>query len=390
MGLILVAAVPALRALDLAFAQGWAERKRILLTTGVFALASGTLVYALLPYLWGDPVRRAVEGVATLSNHPHKPTHLFRGTFYRSDDFPFEYLPVWFSIASPPFALLLGGVGISAILAAAARAPRKAMRTGGLRFGLLLVGCFALPVFAVILPGGNIYDGWRQMYFLWAPFALLAALGLRGLAGALGGRARMAVYGAGGAGFTATVISMALIHPNEQAYFTFFVDRVALEHLRSQYTMDNWGGIQMRQGLEWLRDHSTQSSNGPSAITASPPLALRENTLILPEPAREHLADAAPFGIARGSPPQSWARSARTLHQVEVYANALIIVESRDDLRSVYDAVRGREPLMDIGFKVHRIDGAMALVMEPCAPPFVESWDLTMPAFPADAADLPA
>ena len=390
MGVILLAAVPALRALDFALASGWAERKRVLLTTSVFALAGALTIYALLPYLWADPVERAVEWWTTFSNHPHKPTHLFRGTFYRSDDFPFEYLPVWFSIASPPFALLLGGVGISAILAAAAMAPRKAMRTGGLRFGLLLVGCFALPVFAVMLPGGNIYDGWRQMYFLWAPFALLAALGLRRLASALGGRARMAVYGAGGAGFAATVISITLIHPNEQAYFTFSVDRVAPEHLRSQYTMDNWAGIQMRQGLEWLLDHSTQSSNGPSAITASHPLALRENMLILPEPAREHLADAAPFGIARGSPPQSWSRSAREMHRVEVYANALIIVESRDDLRSVYDAVRGREPLVDIGFKVHRIDGAMALVMEPCAPPFVESWDLTMHAFPADAADLPA
>ena len=109
----------------------------------------------------------------------------------------------------------------------AAQSPRKALRSARLRLTLLLVACFALPVLAVMLPGGNIYNGWRQMYFLWTPFALLAALGLRGLSGALGGRVRIAVYGAAGAGFAATVISMALIHPNEDVYFTFFVDRVA-------------------------------------------------------------------------------------------------------------------------------------------------------------------
>ena len=389
MGVILLAAVPALRALDFALASGWTERKRILLTTGVFALAAALTAYALLPYLWGDPVGRAAEWWTTLSIHPNVVSELFRGTLYRSVDFPVEYLPVWFSISSPPFALLLGAAGSAVGLVAAALAPRNALRNGRLRFALLLVGCFALPVFAVMLPGGNIYNGWRHMYFLWAPFALLSALGLRWMASALGGRARIAVYGAAGAGFAATVISMALIHPNQQTYFTFFVDRVTPERLHLQYRMGSWWSVQIRQGLEWVVDHSTQSSDGPSAITASPPLFILRNTLILPERARERLADAAPFGIARGKPLRSWARSARELHRVEVYANLLMVVESQDDLRGVYESVRGREPVMDGAFDVHRIDGALALVMEPCAPAFVGRREVTVNAFPVDPADLP-
>ena len=390
MGVVLLAAVPTMRALDFALAPGWAERKRILLTTGAFALSGALTVYALLPYLWPEPVGRAVEWWVTLSNHPYKLQELFRGTLYRSTDFPIEYLPVWFSITAPPFALLLGGAGAGATLVAAARAPRKALRNGRLRFGLLLVGCFALPVLAVMLPGGNISNGWRQMYFLWAPFALLAVFGLRGLAGAFPrARLRAIAYGAAGAGLAAAGVSMVLVHPNQQTYFTFLVDRVAPEHLRSQYRMDIWWGIQFRQGLEWLLEHSTQSSDEPSGITASHPLILLRNTLILPDPARERLADAAPFGITRGQPFRSWARSARELHRVEVYGSLLVAVESQDDLRAVYEAVRGREPVMDGAFDVHRIDGALALVMEPCAPAFVErqAW---VTAFPVDPADLPA
>ena len=389
MGVVLLAAVPALRALDFALASGWAERKRILVTTGVFGLAGALSIYALLPYLWGDPVERAAEWWATLSNHPTVLSQLFRGTLYRSDEFPVEYLPVWFSITSPPFALLLGAVGAVGVLIRAARAPRKALRTEGLRFGLLLVGCFALPVLAVMLPGGNIYNGWRQMYFLWAPFALLAALGLRGLAGALGGRARMAVYGAAGAGFAATVVSMALIHPNEQVYFNVFVDRATPEHLRSQYIMDYWLHS-FRQGLEWLVEYSAPSSEGDSTIRASDAdWLLRQNTLILPESARERLANAAPFNLVRALPFMWWARSARETHRVQVYANTLMAIESQDDLRGVYESVHGREPAVDGAFDVHHIDRALALVMEPCAPASVERVSVILRAFPVDTGDLP-
>ena len=391
MGVVLLAAVPAARALDFALASGWAERKRILVTTGAFALAGALTTYALMPYLWADPVGRAVEWWATLSNHPYKTTELFRGTLYRSDDFPVEYLPVWFSITSPPFALLLGGVGAGAILVAAARAPRKALRSESLRFGLLLVGCFALPVLAVMLPGGNIYHGWRQMYFLWAPFALLAVFGLHRLAGALGARARMTVYGAAGAGFAAAVISIVLIHPNEDVYFTFFVDRVAPDHLRSQYPM-TYGNDPTRQGLEWVIEHRTQSSDGATANADGARASghsLGYSALVLPESARERLANAAPFRISQVVPWHSWSRSAREMHRVEVYGNALVVVESWDDLHGVYEAVRGREPVMDGAFDVHRIEGALALVMEPCAPSFVERW-LTARVFPVDPPDLPA
>ena len=390
MGLVLIAAISAMRALDFALALGWEERKRVLLTGGAFALASGLIFYALLPYLWGDPFGRAVEWWSTLSNHPVVLVELFRGTPYRSVDLPYEYLPFWFSITSPPFALLLGSIGAGAVLIRAGRDPRAALRSGGLRFGLLLVGCFAAPVFAVMLPGGNIYSGWRQMYFLWAPFALLAVFGLCWLVSALGRtRLRAAVYGAAGAGFAATVVSMALLHPNQQEHFNLLVDRVAPERLRSQYAMHYWWHP-IRQGLEWIVEHSAQPSGGPSAITASnyKDWTLATNAQMLPESALDRLAGAAPFDIV--FPRQSWSRSARELHRLEVYANTLWIVESRDDLGAVYAAVHGREPLIEGAFDVHRIRDALALLMEPCAPAFVERLYVNLRAFPVDAGDLPA
>ena len=386
MGLVLVAAIPAMRALDFALAPGWAERKRVLVTTGAFALAAPLAFYALLPYLWGDPVGRAAEWWATLSSHPHIPSELFRGTLYRSVGFPIEYLPVWLSITSPPFALLLGLAGGAAVLAGCVRSPRRALRNTRLRFALLLAGCFALPIAVVMLPGGNISNGWRQAYFLWAPFALLAAFGMQWLIAALRRRRlRAAVYGVAGAGVAAAVVSMGLIHPNQQVYFNFLADRTTPDRLRTQYIMDYWEHS-TRQALEWLSTREDLLQSGDAALSGSPGRMSAENAGILPDAARMRLAGAlGAFAVGVSA----W-EGREALHRVDVYGNAIAVVERKDDLRAVYESTRGREPILDAVLDVHRLDGALAYVKERCAPSFLTRTRAIFRVTPVKADDLPA
>ena len=385
MGAVLLAAVPALRALDLAFAPSLAERKRVLLTTGAFALAFFLTIYGSLPYLWSGPFGRAAEWWAVLADHPYKPDALFRGLYGRSADFP-EYIPVWFSITSPPFALLLGLIGGALILLRLTRAPREALRNTRLRFDLALAGCFALPILAVVIVDANIYQEWRHMYFLWAPFSLLAAWGLHGLAGTLSARLRTALYGAASAGLAATLASMTLIHPNEQVYFNALVDRVTPERLRSQYLMDYWNHP-LLQGLEWLSDNADliPDKTAPAARTVDA-LTL-ENAAFMPNAARSRIGNMS-FVLLPPVMRRSWDRSARALHRVQVYGAPIFTIERRDDLRAVYAATRGREPDVGGAYDVHRMDGTVGLVMEPCAPLFIEA-GATLRVTPIDSGDLP-
>ena len=384
MGVVLLAAIPSLLAFDLAFARSWAERKRALLETVAFALASLLTAYALLPYLWADPLGRSAELWTTLSNHPRESYELFRGLRGPSADFP-EYLIVWFSIASPPFALLLGLIGATLILLRAVKAPREALRNTRLRFGLLLAGCFALPILAVILLNANLYEGWRQMYFLWAPFALLAAWGLRGLDGTLRlRRIRAAVYGAG---LAATLASITLIHPNQQDYFNFSVDRVSPERLVSQYTMDYWRHS-MRQALEWLADNAEFVPGQDSVIAGSADWEDDFNAGILPVAARARIAESGGFELVHFV---GWGGlgPANAVRRVEVYGNTILTIKRKDDLRTVYAATRGREPVVAAAYDAYRLDGAVTLVMEPCAPAFIEQLGATLRVTPIDQTDLP-
>ena len=381
MGLALLAAVPALRALDFALASGWAERKRVLVTTGGFALASALAVYALLPYLWGDPIGRAVEWWTTLSDHPYKAGELFRGTVYGGADFPTEYLPFWFAITSPPFALALGFAGAAFVLVMAAKSIRRALRNGRLRFALLLAGCFAAPVPVVILLDANAYQGWRHLYFLWAPFSLLAAFGLRGLANAFR-RAPLgmaAVYGAAGVGLAATAISTAILHPYQQVSFNFFVDRMAPEHLRAQYLLDNWNAA--RHALEWIS--RSELPIGEYRFEDK----FRDAAAILPQGVLD--------GLSRSLSPDalvvrfgSATQPGRALHRVSAYGSTLATVERKDQLRAVYEEAGRREPILDGVFDVYRMDGALALIKEPCAPSFLTKTALRLRGTPVDGGDL--
>ncbi len=389
MGAMLLAAIPALLALDLAFASRQRRRKRVLLEIGAFALASSLTIYALLPYLWGNPVARAAEWWTTLSAPLPSVSELFRGTLYAHADLPLEYIPVWFSITGPPFALLLGAAGAAAVLVRGILSPGQALRNTRLRFGMLLAGCFALPILAVILLGRNVYNDWRHLYFLWAPFALLAVWGLREVAAMLSARRRRAaIYGAAGVGLVATLISMALIHPNQQAFFNFSVDRAAPERLRSQYAMEYWRHPTL-QALLWLSDNADVLSDEADAITGKANWETNANAAFLPDAARARLADATSFTPVRALPGESWARSARALHRVQVYDNTIMTIERKDDLRAVYDSTRGRDPDVAGAYDVHRLDDAVALVMEPCAPAFIENVGATLRAAPIDPGDLP-
>ena len=257
MGIVLFAAVLALRALDLAFAGSADERRRALLTGGGFALAAVLTYYGSLPVLWTDPVGRFADLVRTLSAHPHGAFNLFRGEWlYSRDGPPWDYVPVWVGITTPPATLLLAMAGAVALALRAIRRPGNVLRDGPLRFGILLTALPAATTAAVVVLENNVYHDWRQLYFLYAPLLLLAVFGLHGIMVLARGRwPRAGAYALTGAAIAVTVVSMVRIHPYEYNHFTLLTDRTTPERPRSRYTMDYWGPYIRPALAVILKDH---------------------------------------------------------------------------------------------------------------------------------------
>ena len=242
MGIVLFAAVLALRALDLLFASRAPERKRVLLSSGAFALVAVLAYYAVMPGLWTDPPGGIVEMLQLLSDHPNALWELFRGErWYSPDGPPLEYVPVWVGITTPPAVLLLVLAGAVALAWRALHRPRAILRNGATRFVLLLLALPIVTVASIMVLETNIYNGWRHLYFLYAPFLLLAAFGLHRLMAILHGRwLRAGVWSLAGATIAVTVASMVRIHPLQDLHYNSLVDRTTPDHLVSQYATHFW------------------------------------------------------------------------------------------------------------------------------------------------------
>ena len=413
--LMLLPLIPALRAPDLWRASG-EERKRVLIVSAAFLAAAIATAYITHPYYWENPLR-FIDGVREMSQHPVIAENLFMGEIYLSDAVPWNFIPVWFAITAPPVALALGAVGCAATCWRAITRPLAALLDRETRFGIMLLGCIALPVAVAIILQSNIYNGWRQMYFLWAPFCLLAAIGLRALAGGGAGEcARVGVtarlpewvrggnvrlhtarralaYGVAGAGLLTTLTAMAALHPHQQVYFNALVDTKTPGALGERYDMD-YNYVAERQLLEHL-------------LARYPDATLRvwpgqRSALILPSSDRERIVfaarDDADFylrsnpGVERQRLPDQLAH-----HSIQAYGSviAYILAPNSDAHRAYYraaysDAAASGTLLTRADFDIYVHNGDLIYLKENCGPLTASAGSsVFLHIFPADPADLP-
>ena len=405
MGLTLFAAVLAMQALDFMRASSREERKRILQAGGAFVLAAALTLYAASPYLWVDPTAFFVS-IATLAKHPNGAIELFQGEFIDGRDLPMSYLPVWFSISTPPAVLLLGLAGAAWILRQGAARPAEALRNGPLRFALLLGACFAAPIAAVALLGSTLYHDWRHLYFIHAPFSLLATFGLHWLASTpRSARLRAGAYGLAALGLGAAAASMVAIHPYQHLYFNFLVDRTTPERLRSQYQMDYWGTA-VRDGLEHLLARYPSS---PIHVDGSYGNIVRSAAL-LPEAERRRISnDPAPNGFhsfyISGDPRRQMHGNltlgsfAPSLYNRRIFNNTILTVAAVDlnlvgeavaaDYRKILSTVEEGEAVVDANFQLYLHGGNLIYVKKACKPEDVK-YLFFLRVTPLSAEVLPA
>ena len=417
--LMLLPMILGMRGLDL-WQAGRGERKRILASAGIFSAAAIAVVYITHPYYWEHPLR-FIETVRAVSQHHVLADNLFMGEIYRADEVPWNYIPVWFAIASPPVALALGALGCAAVCWQGLAHPLAALRCREIRFRIMLLGCFALPIVVVIALQSNIYNGWRQMYFLWAPFCLLAAVGLRSLAysnvgewtsGRVAARLprwvrggmrlhmvrRTLAYGAAGFGLITTLTAMAALHPHQHVYFNALTDTKTPGALGKRYDMDYWHLTRL-QLLEYLlaRYPGDDLRVYPRTRVA----------LILPQNDRERLLFsnspyAADYYIQSISIRQYVHEEpeAAAIHSVRAYGNGIeFILDTRsaayrDYYRAAYaDVVTNGTLLARSGFDIYMHNGALHYLKENCEP-LLASSNVNIKAFlhffPVDPADLTA
>ncbi len=248
--------VPALAALFLVVevlarrpAKG--EARGLAFALAAAAVSGVALTVMFYPYLWQDPAARFLDVLRNMGKFRWTGTVLYFGEFIKATGLPWHYIPVWMLITIPPAYLLFFLMGLAAI---GARLFAPGPGDAGVRREVLALGALAIPLAGVILFRSVLYDGWRQMYFVYAPFLLVVLSGVRAVAGMRGSARRvergfaLALLALLGIGVAWTALGMALNHPHQNVYFNALVDRATVE---SSFERDYWG-LSYRQGLEYI------------------------------------------------------------------------------------------------------------------------------------------
>jgi hypothetical protein len=213
-------------------------------------IAAG-LVYWFTPKLYKNPIATYIQIFNIMKQYPWNDYQLYMGQNI-TNQIPWHYSIVWFSISSPIFYLVLFGLGCMTLvirtLRSRIRDHFRSMRD------LYLVGaCGVLPIITVILMKSNLYTDNRQMYFVYPPLLLISVYGFKVLIDKIRQKtlhwqlwATLLLI----VGLAYPVYFMIRYHPYQYTYFNFLAGP-NMSTIKERFTLDAYG-VSVIDGLKYI------------------------------------------------------------------------------------------------------------------------------------------
>jgi hypothetical protein len=225
-----------------------------LLSISIYLILTISLLILFWPILWHDPLGELVNALNRMSQYPWIGNILYLGNLIQTDQLPWHYIPVWISISTPLLYLGCFGLGVIFMITSLFRQSVNWFEAEG-RNNLIILACFFGPLLAVIILHSILYDAWRQMFFIYPAFLLIAIQGIR-----LGMRILrrwlkpIALYP-----FMAILLTVGLLdpiffmvrnHPFENIYFNRLAGDTMVQ-IKQRFDLDYWG-LAYKQGIDYI------------------------------------------------------------------------------------------------------------------------------------------
>ncbi len=252
-------------------------RKRALLLVFYLVFFFAFLVL-FWPYLWHHPLSNFWEAFRTMSAFTWwVNTVLYRGDLVLSTKLPWHYLPTWIGITTPITYLVFFASGSLACFISFVKKPLSFLKENR-ELTVFLVWAFA-PVTLIILLNSVVYDGWRQVYFIYPAIVALSVQGFTKVKNLLH-HPRVVRYQVLLLSLLLVLLSLQLIqttytmirlHPYQNVYFNALVG--GLKNAKGSYEMDYWG-LSFAESLRFLLSYQPEGEvivcpSGTGGVSAS-------------------------------------------------------------------------------------------------------------------------
>lgn len=247
MGVLLPAALVTILFID-------ALRNKTIIPALKFSLALGItfciVLYITWPFLWSDPIDHFIFAFKNMSKFRWDHLVLFEGQQIRATQLDWSYLSKWMIISTPIVTTISCALAVVWILVKFVINPLRFISDRLLLVnGMFLAVAFA-PILAVIVLNSVVYDGWRQLFFVYPAFILVLIFGLHSL-----NKYREKAYKIALVPLSLMIlvsfIDIARLYPYQHTHMNHALSHREAEFLRKNYELDYWG-LSYRESLEWI------------------------------------------------------------------------------------------------------------------------------------------
>ncbi len=226
--------------------------KKVLINIVIYLvlLIGGCILF--WPALWPDPLHGFVDAFRMMSQFPQETSMLYLGQRISSLRVPWHYGIVWLGVTTPILYLAGFAYGL-VILIWRQKSLFQKQFSMERRDELLVLFAFLGPLVAVIVMYSVLYDGWRQLFFIYPAFLLVMLNGMQAgwkwINKYLSQRLTVAcAFVILALGMLPVASWMVTNHPYQNVYF----NRLAgpdMQTVQQRFMLDYWG-LAYREGIE--------------------------------------------------------------------------------------------------------------------------------------------
>lgn len=265
MGIVLF--VYTLAALLIQLTKRTIPTQQLRISTEAYILSTCMFVIAMFPFLWANPLVNFALIFKNMANFRWDGSVLYMGEIIKATDLPWHYIPVWILITTPLLYTAFMAIGVIATVKQFISRKFSLWSGNKEMYDLIHLAILTGPIIAVIVLSSVLYDGWRQLYFIYPAFILLSIKGVVTVIDFFKGRKSVNYFITGIfiASFAYQSYWIWGAHPLQNVYFNCLVGK----DWKNKFEMDYWG-LGNRDALQYIVDNDSTPVITVSADSATP------------------------------------------------------------------------------------------------------------------------
>jgi hypothetical protein len=240
--------------------KGSLIKKSFLGLLATFLVSTFIFTYLFWPWLWSNPIANLQQGFANMAHFRLTMAIPYLGQSILSTQVPWHFILVYIVVTTPIAYLFLFFIGVAVTLQKLWEAKWQIWANDLQLQDLIFLGLFCAPILAVITMHSVLYNGWRQMYFIYPAFLLLVMRGLIFLWDAFSNKLLVQKLSRGlitlvlGASMLLTAGWMIQVHPFQNLYFNI----LAGNNWNKDFEADYWA-LSHQRALKWILESDDRS-----------------------------------------------------------------------------------------------------------------------------------